>query len=416
MKNPSFTTSINGNPHFAAYITPKEASFLRALGGGITKDGGQLYHKGLPAFDSEVDENDQNEMGGEINADSSQDTTDPSTAGAGSVGNDGLNGSDEDDATDPGAKALNEFSVTGHRGVMSPESQREYAAQREREASLMGEFVGDLNEFFGFDRNHGYGGIAGGAGPDGSWDAGRPAIGFGSATPAAGTAIDPKDTALQAAINMYGLQGIKGLTVEGLNHITGARHANNPTRAETLTNQNTWGAFAEAQPFWGGVADAIASPIGQALSFGLGMVAPGFGTPFGLAANRDKIASYLEENMPQSIKDFIADNPSPEGLGTGTNDQQDQGNEGVWSEGQQPGMQRTTAVGSSGDDTLSNAQKAAYVKALNNPGVPWSDALKEKLDFSGTPFIGHSGSYRPYAGDYLTYGLGGGHNFYGGPV
>lgn len=401
MKNPSFTTSINGQPHFLAYINPKEAGFLRSLGGGITKDGGQMMHQGVPAFGENP--GDDSDHGGS--------TTDQ--GGPGSFGGDDSGGTNSGQGTqgDPDFYGYDKNQPNHISGpVDTPEDRAERAA-RERAASPLGGFVGALNEAFGFDKDHGYGGTPGHVDQGGHYNPGTPAIGFGD-VPAEAVGLDMNNLtpAQQSVVNMYGLNKMTGLTQQAIDHITGARHSQNPTTGQTLTNQNTWGAFAEAQPFWGGVADAIASPIGQALSFGLGIAAPGFGTPFGLAANRDLIAA----SIPPEVMQFAGRNPDPQGLGTGTNDQQDQGNEGVWSEGQQPGMQRTTAVGSSGDDTLSNAQKAAYVKAITNPGVPWSDALKEKLDFSGTSFIGHSGSYRPYAGDYLTYGRGGGHNFYGG--
>ena len=41
--------------HFLAYINPREAAMLRAMGGGVSKDGGQKMMNGVPFF-SEADE------------------------------------------------------------------------------------------------------------------------------------------------------------------------------------------------------------------------------------------------------------------------------------------------------------------------------------------------------------------------
>lgn len=43
-------TTIKGQPHMLAYITPKEAETLRSNGGGVTQDGGQFYWKDIPTF------------------------------------------------------------------------------------------------------------------------------------------------------------------------------------------------------------------------------------------------------------------------------------------------------------------------------------------------------------------------------
>ena len=41
--------------HFLAYINPREAAMLRAMGGGVSKDGGQKMMNGVPFF-SDADE------------------------------------------------------------------------------------------------------------------------------------------------------------------------------------------------------------------------------------------------------------------------------------------------------------------------------------------------------------------------
>jgi hypothetical protein len=43
-------TEIGGQPHSLAYINPDEEELLRAKGGGVTPDGGQMMHNGVPAF------------------------------------------------------------------------------------------------------------------------------------------------------------------------------------------------------------------------------------------------------------------------------------------------------------------------------------------------------------------------------
>lgn len=43
---------IGGQDHMLAYITPQEAQILRRQGGGVTPDGGQMMHRGVPAFRS----------------------------------------------------------------------------------------------------------------------------------------------------------------------------------------------------------------------------------------------------------------------------------------------------------------------------------------------------------------------------
>ena len=44
------TATVRGQPHHLAYITPGEAELLRAHGGGIAFGGGQMTHKGIPAY------------------------------------------------------------------------------------------------------------------------------------------------------------------------------------------------------------------------------------------------------------------------------------------------------------------------------------------------------------------------------
>lgn len=41
---------IGGQEHMLAYITPQEAQILRRQGGGVAPDGGQIMHRGVPAF------------------------------------------------------------------------------------------------------------------------------------------------------------------------------------------------------------------------------------------------------------------------------------------------------------------------------------------------------------------------------
>lgn len=42
---------VGRTPHRLAYIRDDEAALLRAHGGGVTPDGGQLMHRGVPAYE-----------------------------------------------------------------------------------------------------------------------------------------------------------------------------------------------------------------------------------------------------------------------------------------------------------------------------------------------------------------------------
>ena len=64
--------------HFLAYINPREAAMLRAMGGGVSKDGGQKMMNGVPFF-SEADE--EGGPGFDV-----ADVTGPSTSGGGPTG------------------------------------------------------------------------------------------------------------------------------------------------------------------------------------------------------------------------------------------------------------------------------------------------------------------------------------------
>ena len=48
--SPPKRTRIKGQKHELAYINKDEKALLRSRGGGVTKDGGQLKHKGIDAF------------------------------------------------------------------------------------------------------------------------------------------------------------------------------------------------------------------------------------------------------------------------------------------------------------------------------------------------------------------------------
>jgi hypothetical protein len=43
-------TSVRGQPHKLAYINDDEAALLRSRGGGVDRDGGQIMHRGVPAY------------------------------------------------------------------------------------------------------------------------------------------------------------------------------------------------------------------------------------------------------------------------------------------------------------------------------------------------------------------------------
>lgn len=43
-------TSVRGQPHKLAYINDEEAALLRSRGGGVDRDGGQIMHRGVPAY------------------------------------------------------------------------------------------------------------------------------------------------------------------------------------------------------------------------------------------------------------------------------------------------------------------------------------------------------------------------------
>lgn len=43
-------TSVRGQAHKLAYINDEEAALLRARGGGVDRDGGQIMHRGVPAY------------------------------------------------------------------------------------------------------------------------------------------------------------------------------------------------------------------------------------------------------------------------------------------------------------------------------------------------------------------------------
>ena len=64
--------------HFLAYINPREAAMLRAMGGGVSKDGGQKMMNGVPFF-SDADE--EGGPGFDV-----ADVTGPSASGGGPTG------------------------------------------------------------------------------------------------------------------------------------------------------------------------------------------------------------------------------------------------------------------------------------------------------------------------------------------
>lgn len=43
-------TSVRGQAHKLAYINDEEAALLRSRGGGVDRDGGQIMHRGVPAY------------------------------------------------------------------------------------------------------------------------------------------------------------------------------------------------------------------------------------------------------------------------------------------------------------------------------------------------------------------------------
>jgi hypothetical protein len=50
---PPQATTVNGDPHMLAYITPDEAYILRNRGGGLGAGGSQMMAQGVPAFDDD---------------------------------------------------------------------------------------------------------------------------------------------------------------------------------------------------------------------------------------------------------------------------------------------------------------------------------------------------------------------------
>jgi len=56
-------SSVRGQPHKLAYINDEEAALLRSRGGGVDRDGGQIMHRGVPAYFSENGVSDSNDPG-----------------------------------------------------------------------------------------------------------------------------------------------------------------------------------------------------------------------------------------------------------------------------------------------------------------------------------------------------------------
>ena len=56
-------TAVRGQAHKLAYINDEEAALLRSRGGGVDRDGGQIMHRGVPAYFSEGSVSDSNDSG-----------------------------------------------------------------------------------------------------------------------------------------------------------------------------------------------------------------------------------------------------------------------------------------------------------------------------------------------------------------
>lgn len=69
--------------HRLAYIDPEEAALLRSRGGGVTKDGGQAMHQGVPAFWGD----DSGANDGSANSGPGGDTNDSTDGGGWNSGN-----------------------------------------------------------------------------------------------------------------------------------------------------------------------------------------------------------------------------------------------------------------------------------------------------------------------------------------
>jgi hypothetical protein len=93
-------TSVRGQPHKLAYINDEEAALLRSRGGGVDRDGGQIMHRGVPAYFSE---NSSSEAGQGHSNSGAADASGPSSGGGynNDSGSDGGYGGPAAAATSP---------------------------------------------------------------------------------------------------------------------------------------------------------------------------------------------------------------------------------------------------------------------------------------------------------------------------
>ena len=81
-------TSVRGQPHKLAYINDEEAALLRSRGGGVDRDGGQIMHRGVPAYmdDSGGGSSNAGPDGGGQGHSASNDTNSSNSGGDGGYG------------------------------------------------------------------------------------------------------------------------------------------------------------------------------------------------------------------------------------------------------------------------------------------------------------------------------------------
>jgi hypothetical protein len=116
-------TSVRGQPHKLAYINDEEAALLRSRGGGVDRDGGQIMHRGVPAY---------------YDADGSGNATDSSNPTGGDTSADSGGGYNEGNGGDGG--------YGGGGGMAAPSPETAAAAERRRRLNA-GEYIPSATPF-----------------------------------------------------------------------------------------------------------------------------------------------------------------------------------------------------------------------------------------------------------------------------
>ena len=266
--------TFNGQKHGLAWITKAEADKLRKAGGGIDKDGEQIYRFGFPSFEEGDEDSPGGEVGGDPGMGDGAGTSDPGAESSDS--SEGTGGSNDPGGADGPSDADNsapDFDTTAQNKATG--------------------FDNALSDFFGLSRGHGYADAAGNV------------VGMGD--PVSETPANLDLPHIQAIVTDYGLQGIPNLTNEMVDRAIAARSAHDPTSQQMAINDLTQANFDKANP-------NMASAMGYAPSIaGLGL--PGYG--IGLAALRSDTAQGFLDSIGTKLAGALPSNEAFDSSGNG---------------------------------------------------------------------------------------------------